>query len=207
MRSLLALSFATQILIACGESTAENSHLAVEVPTTAATQFHFTAEAPIIALAVLPAVGHRGSARIAVAHGENGAAMYTLDGDVVWRDDTPAKLISFYQGNLIVYRDHQEETVLDRYEAAGVRTPVLVESQSPSPIAATTIQRTSFAALGPVRITDTAIELEGATVETPSRAMAVASADRLIPRTDDLTLVYGTMDGEIHYGLLSAFAD
>jgi len=56
----------------------------------------------ISGIAVIPARGHRGSAKLAVAHANAGARLYDVDGSVLWQDDTPASLVGFYQGRLRV---------------------------------------------------------------------------------------------------------
>ena len=151
----------------------------------------------ITGMTTIPAVGHRGVARIIAAHGEDGTVIYSLDGIETWRDETPAKLVAFYQGTLIIYRDHEAATRLDRYRIHRNGTAEHVETASPSPIAATTIQRTAYAPLGPVRIEANAIQLPSCRIEMETTVTALAAADRMIPLSGETTIIVATDDGNI----------
>lgn len=161
----------------------------------------------ITSITTIPAVGHRGASRIIAAHGEDGTAIYTLEGKETWRDETPAKLVAFYQGTLIVYRDHETPTRLDRYRVNRDGTAELLESTSPSPIAATTIQRTAYAPLGPVRIEANAIQLQTCRIEMDRDVAALAAAPRMIPLARETAIIIGTDDGRILAAPQAFFAD
>ena len=209
MRQLLLLS--TMIFLATGCSEKKTQKEPGKHYPAATTQeietYSFDTGSPITALAVIPAIGHRGVARIAVAHGDAGVAIYSLDGDRLWTDDRPAKLVGIYQGNFIIYRDDDGETVLDRYKLTPRGTPALVESRSPSPVAATTIQRTAYAPLGPVRIGEEDIRIDEGVIQTKGRATAVAAVKTLIPRTSEMTILYSSASGVIHYGPVNAYVE
>ena len=161
----------------------------------------------ITSITTIPAVGHRGASRIIAAHGEDGTAIYTLEGKETWRDETPAKLVAFYQGTLIVYRDHETPTRLDRYRVNREGTAELLESASPSPIAATTIQRTAYAPLGPVRVEANAIQLQTCRIEMDRNVTALAAAPRMIPLARETAIIIGTDDGKILAAPQTFFAD
>ena len=75
--------------------------------------------------------------------------------------------------------------------------PSLVDVQSPSPIAATTLQRTSIASLGPVRISGAELLIGDAIVTAPSPISVVASASYFPPLIAGQTLLIATIDGDI----------
>ena len=151
----------------------------------------------ITGVTIIPAIGHRGVARIIAALGNDGTVIYSLDGTVTWRNGTPAKLVAFYQGTLIIYRDHEAATRLDRYRIHRNGTAELVETASPSPIAATTIQRTAYAPLGPAHIDANAIQLQSCRIEMNKTVTALAAADRMLPLLGDMTIIVATDDGNI----------
>ena len=82
-----------------------------------------------------------------------------IEGSVLWSDPTPAKLVAYYQNNLVVFRNNDKQSVLDRYNIDNIQAPEKVSSDSPSPIAATTLQRTAYSSLGPLRITGDKISI------------------------------------------------
>ena len=162
---------------------------------------------PITGLAVIPAIGHRGSAKIAVAHGNAGAAIYSVNGDILWKDETPAKLIGFYQSNLIVYRDHEDETRLDRYRIFANGAVEFATTAIPSPIAATTIQRTAYAPIGPVRLDANLIHLSEVSIEMKQAVSAFAAVNQLIPITRNTTLLIAMTNGDISIGEIGAYKE
>lgn len=153
---------------------------------------------PIISLAAIPATAHLGKSHIIAAHGAGGVSMRDTSGTVLWTLDTPARLVAQYQGLLVIYsQDEPGETTLTRYKLNGPSAPTLVETVSPSPIAATTLQRTAIASLGPLQISGAELTIADTTVTMPEPITAVASASYFPPLVSGQTLLIATDSGDI----------
>jgi len=151
----------------------------------------------ISGIAVIPARGHRGSAKLAVAHANAGARLYDVDGSVLWQDDTPASLVGFYQGRLIIYRKHKESTRLDSYSVSAKGDVNFVSSESPSPISATTIQRTAYSSAGPVRLSGNSVSVNNKAIKMKETVSAFASAKLFIPLTAVNTYIFALDSGKL----------
>lgn len=158
-------------------------------------------------LAVIPATGHLGTAQVAVAHGDRGAAIYSYEGKVVWQDESEAALlVSYYADNLLIYRKSDKPGGrVDRYSYTPGSKPEFVETQIPAAPAATTIQRTAYAALGPLRIDGDKIHLvPDRVIVAKEPVTAVAASNYFIPLTAEKTILFATRSGDIHIQALKA---
>ena len=153
---------------------------------------------PIMSLAAIPATTHLGKSNIIAAHGADGVSIRDTDGRVLWTIDTPARLVAHYQGLLVVFAQDEDGTsTLERYRLNGLNPPTLVETASPSPIAATTLQRTAIASLGPVRISGSELIVGEMIIAAPGPITAVASAAYFPPLVSGQTLLMATENGDI----------
>lgn len=151
----------------------------------------------ISGIAVIPATGHRGAARIAVAQGDAGARLFNFDGTLLWHDDVPAALVGFYQDTLIIFRNHEDTTRLDTYTVSGQGAVILESTAAPSPVAATTIQRTAFSVVGPVRLDGNNVIMGETGVEMAEPVSAFAAAKQFIPLTNSITHVFALESGKV----------
>jgi len=152
----------------------------------------------ILSLAAIPATAHLGKSHIIAAHGAEGVSIRDTDGTVLWTIDTPARLVAHYQNQLVVYsQDEQGSTTLKRYQLNAPGEPVLVDTASPSPIAATTLQRTAIASLGPLQISGSSLIIEDKTIAAPGLITAVATASYFPPLVGGQTLLIATDNGDI----------
>lgn len=153
----------------------------------------------ITGLSIVPAQGHRGEAKLAVAHGKGGAAIYDLAGNVIWADGKPAALAVFTNGELLLYREGEPGGRVDKYRQDGSGALAFVDSAQPAVPAATTLQRTALAAIGPVRFEGKTITLQNyGTIEADEEVTAVAGAKLLIPLSAGKVIAYSTTSGKIH---------
>lgn len=184
--------------VAARQETGETPANLVERDATAG-QAAVTIETgkPIFSVAAIPATAHLGLSHVVVTHGDGGVAAYDTSGKKVWELDKPAKLVAHYQRQLIVFRDDEAETSLDRYDINFPAAPELVETSVPSPLAATTIQRTAYASLGPLRIQGTDIILNETLIHVGEPVSAVASAKYFPPVVAGKAIVIATEDGTV----------
>ena len=153
---------------------------------------------PIVSLAAIPATQHLGKSTIIAAHGADGISIMDTDGTVLWIIDTPARLVAHYQGLLVVYaQDDDGTSTLERYRLNGPNPPTLIETASPSPIAATTLQRTAIASLGPAQISGSDLIIGDAIISVPEPITAIASAAYFPPLISGQTLLIATQTGDI----------
>ncbi|MEO9970191.1 MAG: hypothetical protein ABJG15_10285 [Hyphomonadaceae bacterium] len=152
----------------------------------------------IVSLAAIPATAHLGKSHIVAAHGADGVSIRDTRGTVLATIDTPARLVAHYQNLLVVYSQSEDGvTTLKRYRLNGPGQPVLVDTASPSPIAATTLQRTSIASLGPLQISGTDLIIGDRIISAPGPITAVASASYFPPLVSSQTLLIATENGDI----------
>lgn len=152
----------------------------------------------ILSLAAIPATAHLGKSHIIAAHGAEGVSIRNTDGTVLWTIDTPARLVAHYQNLLVVYFQNEDgTTTLKRYQLNGPNAPVVVDTASPSPIAATTLQRTAIAALGPLQISGSNLIIGEKTIAAPDQITAVAAASYFPPLVGGQTLLIATDNGDI----------
>ncbi len=153
---------------------------------------------PILSLTAIPATAHLGKSQIIAAHGAQGVTIRDTDGTVLQSIDTPARLVAHYQGLLVVYaQDDEGVTTLKRYRLNGANSPELVDTASPSPIAATTLQRTAIASLGPLQISGSDLIIGERIISAPTAITAVASATYFPPLIGGQTLLIATQSGSI----------
>ena len=163
-----------------------------------ATQHVLKTGQTILSLAAIPATAHLGKSHIIAAHGEDGVSIRNTDGTVLRTIDTPARLVAHYQNLLVVYSQSEDgTTTLKRYKLNATGEPVLVDTASPSPIAATTLQRTSIASLGPLQISGSNLIIADKTIAAPGLITAVASASYFPPLVGSQTLLLATDNGDI----------
>ncbi len=154
---------------------------------------------PVFGVSVVPATGHRGRTLISVAHGPDGVTVYNLEGEIIWTDRVRANLAVFSQGKLLVYTRSDGADSVAVYDRMGDGSFAMADMRSPPIPAATTLQRTALAAIGPATIADDAIDfVHHGTFKTQTRATAVAGARDLIPLTAGLSAVYGDTKGALH---------
>lgn len=179
--------------------SSENSTSTESSVAPASAPVHtFATDQEILSIAAIPATTHRGKSRIVAAHGDAGVSIRDTSGTVLSTIDTPARLVSHYQGFLVVYsQEDNGSTTLRRFTLAGNGQATLVDSASPSPIAATTLQRTEIAALGPVRIDNTRLLMEDGDISLPSPIVAVAAASYFPPLVAGRTLLIAMDNGDI----------
>ncbi|OED41989.1 hypothetical protein AB833_08345 [Chromatiales bacterium (ex Bugula neritina AB1)] len=151
----------------------------------------------VTGIAVVPAVGHYGSAMLAAVHPDMGARLFKADGTELWRDDTPAKLVGFYQGTMIIYRDHEETTRLDTYAITPHGAVSFRSTAAPSPVAATAIQRTAYSLVGPVRLDGNKVVMNDSTIELGEPVSAFAAAKRFIPLVGGNTHFFALESGVV----------
>lgn len=188
LATLMLLSFFSISLSVADDSNPSSGH------------YSFDTGHEITALAVVAAAGHRGSAKIVVAHDNAGARLYNYDGTLLWQDDSPAKLVASYPGKIIIFRDHEEATRLDTYAVSPSGNVSFLNTASPSPLAATTIQRTSFSAVGPIKLRGNRVyigEEAHQPIELNERVSAFAAVKQFIPLTNKLTHLYALESGKI----------
>lgn len=127
----------------------------------------FDAGAPVVSVALLKDAAGR-NPRIVVAHGDQGATLFSLQGDALWRSRRPARLVAGVGSNFVVYRNDQKSTSLTLYSVGADGTRVFANQvDRPSPVAPTTLQRAALAALGPARI-------DGASIKRGARRVRFA---------------------------------
>ena len=168
-----------------------------ETPTPAKQHILKTGQT-ILSLAAIPATAHLGKSHIIAAHGADGVSIRDTSGTILWTIDTPARLVAHYQNQLVVYSQGGDGvTTLKRYRLNAPGEPILVDTASPSPIAATTLQRTSIASLGPLQISGTDLIIGEQTLSAPGPIMAVATASYFPPLVSGQTLLIATDNGDI----------
>lgn len=155
----------------------------------------------ITSIALIHNQKHRGLNGFAVALGQGGAVIYDMQGQEIWRDLIPAKLVAYDGRALLIYRDHEDKTILDRYAATDIRYIIFEDRQSPSEIAATTLQRTAFASLGPVTLSDSDANVLSADFKSTLRyrsqrpIAAVASTSKAMPSYPNGVVLVTSSDG------------
>ena len=153
---------------------------------------------PIVSLAAIPATQHLGKSTIIAAHGADGISIMDTDGTILWAIETPARLVAHYQGLLVVYaQDDDGTSTLERYRLNGPNPPTLLDTASPSPIAATTLQRTAIASLGPAQISGSDLIIGDTTIAAPAPITAIAAAAYFPPLVSGQTLLMATEGGDI----------
>ena len=205
----MSLFVAATALFACAESGEQNSNLeanAIEEssgPAKDAMRVMQTGK-PVFSVSLIQHGDQHQSMAVAAAHGADGVSIYDLYGNLIWRDLEDAKLVAYYQSNLVVYRDHTGQSALDRYKVDALHDPVKITTQSPSPIAATTLQRTAYSALGPLRISGEQIDLPENQIDLGAPVAAVAATGVAVEDFPDGIVAIAMMDGEIRLYSLSA---
>ena len=161
------------------------------------------AESEISSITFIHNQGHRGLNGFAVAFGDEGSAIYNMDGDEIWKETIPAKLVTYDGHALLIYRTHEDKTILDRYSVSDVTYVGFLERQMPSEIAATTLQRTSFSSLGPLTISGDIVRMPSEnftkTVSYSSNrsVAAIASTSKPMPYFPDGVVAIASADGHI----------
>ena len=179
------------------ETTDKSNPVASNTATKQSVERIIETGHPISGITVIPATGHRGAAKLAVAHGNDGTTLYNFDGTVIWHDEKPAALVGFYQNTLIIYRNHEEATQLDTYTVTAQGSVSLESTASPSPIAATTIQRTAFSVVGPVRLDENKVVMGDNEIEMNEPVAAFAAVKQFIPLTSSITHVIALESGNV----------
>lgn len=120
--------------------------------------------------------------RILAAHGAQGLSILSLTGETVARLSAPADVVAVAGDQVRVFAledgGGSKLTRYDIHENGDALTPA-GPSESPSPIAATTLLRTNIAALGPAILRDGALIRGDARVplDAPATTMAASTAN------------------------------
>ncbi len=162
-------------------------------------------EKPVFSIALIPAGDQHQPMTIAAAHGDDGVAIYDLNGSAIWSEPGAAKLVAYYQNNLVIYRDGSSQSILDRYNLDQLKAPVKISTASPSPIAATTLQRTTYATLGPLRIAGEEINTSENALHFDKAVAAVAASSKSAPDYPDGAAAVAMTDGDIQIYPLTLF--
>lgn len=190
--SLLATGFSLFLVLVPATHAQSDEAKAV----TANQQLLLHTDKPVLSIAAIPATAHRGLSHVVVAHGADGVSIYDTNGKEVQHIDTQADLVAYYQNQLVVYQ-RKGDTTLDHYVLNLPGSIRLTNSQSPSPIAATTLQRTAFASLGPLRIKANELELTDQTLSFAHPVQAVASVTYFPPLVASDAIIVGLDQGDI----------
>jgi|GEM_PF-5391245 len=191
----LASSEPEQVQTQPAQETAPKAGAQASIP---AKQHILKTGQTILSLAAIPATAHLGKSHIVAAHGADGVSIRNTDGTVLRTIDTPARLVAHYQNLLVVYsQDEDGTTTLKRYQLSATGEPTLVDTASPSPIAATTLQRTAIASLGPLQISGSSLIIGDKTITAPGPVTAVAAASYFPPLVAGKTLLIATDNGDI----------
>lgn len=190
------LAALSSILLACRPAPALDPIKRLQLP--------LMANESISSIALIHNQKHRGLNGFALALGQGGAVIYDMDGDEIWRDNIPAKLVAYDGRALLVYRDHGSKTILDRYSATDMRYILFEDRQSPSEIAATTLQRTAFSSLGAVTLSGSDVKLfntDRSVVSYRSKLpiAAIASTSKPMPYFPSGVVVISSSDGELEF--------
>jgi len=146
---------------------------------------------------------HRGINGFAVALGDGGSAIYNMDGSRIWQEKLPARLVTYDGQSLLIYRTHEKQTILDRYNVSDVTNIGFLDRQTPSEIAATTLQRTSYASLGPLTLSDGVVRIplsgpqDGLTYAAKHPVSAIASTSKPMPYFPDGVVAMASFNGHI----------
>ncbi len=159
----------------------------------------FDAGAPIMSIAYSP------SGLLFFAHGDSISA-YSISGHQIWRRSEPTRLVAASGSAILGYRHDDDGGALTRYGIGHGGSSILpTETSTPSPIAATTLQRTAFAALGPLDVTGSEIRSSRGVFMTSDEIMAVSAIDAdLGPDLEDGALVVSGPDGRVSFYPLEA---
>lgn len=210
------LTIAACLLCACDQSTVgpetertESSPTSALDETDSGYAFSivqsFDTDGPVSGISIVPARGHRGEAMLAVAREQAGVAVYDLKGRMIWSDEKPADLAVYSEGKLLVYRKGEDADSVDVYTRSGRSLFEFEVRRSPPIPAATTLQRTALAAIGPVRIEGNEIDLVNyGRLRAKAKVTAVAGASALIPLSNSAVITYADENGLVYIARVEA---
>ena len=129
---------------------------------------------PALSIALLH-VPHADVVLVAVAHGTDGLSLYTMQGRRTWSHGRAAHVVAPVKTKFTVYDKLDETALYDVMIGHGGARIMAGPTQTPSPVAATTLQRASLSALGPLRIEENILRSADAQVSLPAAVIAVAA--------------------------------
>ena len=135
--------------------------------------------------------------------GDAGSAIYNMDGDEIWRERLPARLVTYDGQVLFIYRTHEDKTILDRYSVSDVTSIGFLDRQTPSEVSATTLQRTAFSSLGSITISGQTVSLPSDDFKTTQSYLtkrpvaAVASTSKPMPYFPNGVVAIASVQGHI----------
>lgn len=131
----------------------------------------FEADTPIVSMAYAPA------GVLFLAHGDSVSAV-TIGGHEVWRRNVPARVVAPSGPAILAYEHTDDGGRLTRIGLGhGGSTILAYETSEPSPISPTTLQRSGFAALGPVDVAGAEIRSENGVFRTDEPITALTAID------------------------------
>ncbi len=161
------------------------------------------------------------------AHGDKGAIAHDLEGHEVWRYNGRADTVSAFGNTILVYTKIEKKPDLDKsglnedgsgeaglqkpeYQGSELRTYKLnangeinyVNTQSPSEIAPTTLQRSSYAAFGSVRLTRTGVQTNDGLIPLAVEPTAFAATNK----TSHPSLTKGAVAIALNNGLIEVWS-
>lgn len=148
---------------------------------------------------------HRGLNGFAVALGDGGSAIYNMDGSEIWREKLPARLVTYDGRALLIFRTHEEQTILDRYHVSDLTYIGFLDRQMPSEIAATTLQRTSYSSLGALTLSNNAVRMpigrskDYLAYTSKHQVAAIASTSKPMPYFPEGVVAMASIDGHIEF--------
>lgn len=112
---------------------------------------------------------------LAISNGPRGTSLYNSEGKSVWKSNEQADIVSSFGGTMLIYREDKVASTLERFTVDTFGTVSSISIESPSEIAPTTLQRTTYSSLGPVLFKDNGILLETSFIKLGSRPTALAA--------------------------------
>lgn len=117
----------------------------------------------------------RDAVLIAIAHGEDGIALYTTQGIRIWSSQAHAHLVAPQSSKFLACNCLGETAQFEILVGHGGKHVFQGPKAMPALIAATTLQRTSLAALGPVRIEGSTVRAQDREIQLPIPIVAMAA--------------------------------
>ena len=134
---------------------------------------------------------------IAVGMGAHGLATFDNSGKSTWVHDGRVDVVSSFGKKTLVYRKVDATTELERFTigANGVGVPEHLES--PSQIAATTLQRNAYAIVGTALLHDNGVQFEDSFVSMPAKPVALAATKAAFPGAENGAVAFALANGDI----------
>lgn len=153
-----------------------------EAPTSVPAVSSFQSERPGTSITLIENAGRDGFL-IVIAHGDQGLSIHgPAGGAPVWHAETPTRLVAGFGSRFSAYSVDDDGTTLSTYYVGhGGNQVRRGQVQRPSEVAATTLQRSAVAALGPVRFAGQELSSDQRTITFPHPIKAIAAMKGPVP--------------------------